>query len=98
MRPSSSLQDLLSRTARTAYSLAGLIGVAALWGWAIGVAVLRDLGADFAPMSAAEAIAFLLLAGSFHASQQEGFRARRTSYAAAAVAAGLAVFSYFLEV
>src|SRR5690349_13357922 len=98
MRAPSSLQHQLFRIARTAYGLAALIGAAALWGWAIGVAALRDLGADFAPMSAAEAIAFLLLGASFYATQQEGYAGRRSAYAAAAVAAALATFAFFLDI
>ncbi|HYC66325.1 MAG TPA: PAS domain-containing protein, partial [Reyranellaceae bacterium] len=98
MRAPSSLQAFLFRIARTAYGLAAVIGAAALWGWAIGVAWLRDLGADFAPMSAAEAVAFLLLGASFHAAHQEGFSYRRSSYSAAAVAAALAIFAFFLDI
>jgi len=77
----------LLRVARVSYGLAALIGALALWGWAIDVAWMRDLGADFAPMSLAEAIAFLLLGASFHASHQEGFSGKRSAYIAAAVAA-----------
>jgi PAS domain S-box-containing protein len=99
MRAPSSLQHRLFRIARTAYGGAALIGAAALWGWAIGVAALRDLGADFAPMSAAEAIAFLLLGASFYAAEEEeGLSGRRSAYTAAAVAAALATFAFFLEI
>jgi PAS domain S-box-containing protein len=95
MRPLATLSPLLSRldrAAQLAYGLAALIAAAALWGWALDVPRLRDLGADFAPMAPAEALAFALLAASFHASHREGYRHRRASYSAAAVAAALGIF------
>jgi PAS domain S-box-containing protein len=58
----------------------------AIWGWAIDVPVLRDLGADFAPMSASAAIAFLLLAVTFLAVERGR---HRSACAAAALAAAL---------
>ena len=83
----------LDRGARLAYSLAGLIGVGAIAGWALGLARLRDLGADFAPMAPAEAIAFVLLATGFHAAHRHDLRQRRTAVLAAAAAGGLALLS-----
>ena len=96
MRPLATLSPLLSkldRAAQLAYGLAALIAAAALWGWALEVPRLRDLGADFAPMAPAEALAFVLLASSFYASHREGYRHRRASYSAAAVAAAIAIFA-----
>src|SRR5688572_19222848 len=95
MRPLVTLSPLLSRldrAAQLAYGLAALIAAATLWGWALDVPRLRDLGADFAPMAPAEALAFALLAASFYASHREGYRHRRASYSAAAVAAAIAIF------
>jgi len=82
----------LGRAALFAYGLAALIATAGLWGWVIDVPRLRDLGADFAPMAPGEALAFLLLASSFCASQRSDYRDRRAAYAAAAVAAAIAIF------
>src|SRR5687768_5010629 len=95
MRPLATLSPFLSRldrAAQLAYGLAALIAAAALWGWVLDVPRLRDLGADFAPMAPAEALAFALLAASFYASHREGYRYRRASYSAAAVAAAIAMF------
>src|SRR5262245_63503658 len=66
----SPLLGKLDRAAQIAYGLAALIATAAVWGWAIDVPRLRDLGADFAPMAPGEALAFLLLASSFHADRK----------------------------
>src|SRR5262245_30324750 len=88
----SPLLGKLDRAAQLAFGLAALIATAAVWGWAIDVPRLRDLGADFAPMAPGEALAFLLLASSFHASQRDGYRNRRTAYGAAAAAAALGLF------
>jgi len=90
----SQLLSKLNRAAHFAYGLAAVIATLALGGWAIGVPRLRDLGADFAPMAPAEALAFLLLAISFYASRRTDYRNRRASYSAAAVAAGIAVFAF----
>jgi len=87
------MTTLLSRLARSAHAAFGAVAALAalaLWGWAIDLPALRDLGADFAPMSAPAALAFLLLAGSFLAAE----RGRRASaYAAAALSALLAVLA-----
>jgi PAS domain S-box-containing protein len=95
MRPlatRSPLLSKLSRAAQLAYGLAALIATAAIWGWAIDLPRLRDLGADFAPMAPGEALAFLLLASSFYASHGDDYRSRRAAYSAAAVAGGIGLF------
>ncbi len=95
MRPLATLSPLLgklSRAAQLAYGLAALIATAAIWGWAIDVPRLRDLGADFAPMAPGEALAFLLLASSFYASHRDDYRSRRAAYSAAAVAGAIGLF------
>src|SRR5688572_11772318 len=97
MRPLATPSRLLSklnRAAQLSYGLAALIATAALWCWAIDVPRLRDLGADFAPMAPAEALAFLLLASSFYASHRDGYRHRRAAYSAAAVTAAIALFAF----
>jgi PAS domain S-box-containing protein len=98
MRPLAKLSPLLSkldRAAQFSYGLAAVIATAALWGWALDVARLRDLGADFAPMAPGEALAFLLLACSFYASKRDDYRSRRAAYSAAAVAAAIGLFAFF---
>ncbi|HYX63689.1 MAG TPA: PAS domain-containing protein, partial [Burkholderiales bacterium] len=86
----SPLVSRLARIARTAYGLVALLGAMALWGWAIDVPVLRDLGADFAPMPPSAALAFVLLAASFFAARD----ARpRSAWAAAAAAGAIALFT-----
>jgi PAS domain S-box-containing protein len=87
----------LRRVAHAAFGLVAALAAMALWGWALNVPWLRDLGADFAPMSAPAALAFLLLAGSFLAAE----RGRRGSAcAAASITAMLALLAlaeeYFL--
>jgi PAS domain S-box-containing protein len=97
MRPLATLSPVLgklNRAAQIAYGLAALIAAAAVWGWAIDVPRLRDLGADFAPMAPGEALAFLLLASSFQASHRDGYRNRLTAYGAAAVAAAIGLFGF----
>jgi hypothetical protein len=78
------LLSRLTRVAHAAFGAVAALAALALWGWAIDVPALRDLGADFAPMSAAAALGFLLLAVSFLASERGRWRS-------AYVAAGLAV-------
>jgi PAS domain S-box-containing protein len=98
MRPLAKLSPprrRLDRAAQLAYGLAAVIATAALWGWAIDVPRLRDLGADFAPMAPGEALAFLLLACSFYAAQRDDYRSRRAAYSASAVAAAVALFGLF---
>jgi PAS domain S-box-containing protein len=82
----------LTRAAQLAYGLAAFIATAAIWGWAIDLPRLRDLGADFAPMAPGEALAFLLLASSFYASHRDDYRSRRAAYSAAAVAGAIGLF------
>jgi PAS domain S-box-containing protein len=95
MGPLATLSPLLGklgRAAQLAYGLAALIATAAIWGWAVDVPRLRDLGADFAPMTPGEALAFLLLASSFYASHRDDYRSRRAAYSAAAVAGAIGLF------
>src|SRR3954468_21777930 len=81
----SQLLPRLARVARIAYGSVAALGAAAIWGWVLGVPWLRDLGADYAAMSPAAALAMLLLATSFFAA--EGGRRRRSVAAAAAAGA-----------
>jgi PAS domain S-box-containing protein len=88
----------LKRVAYGAFGLVAALAAMALWGWAIHVPWLRDLGADFAPMSAPAALAFVLLAASFLAAE----RGRRVSaYIAAGITAALALVAladlYFFD-
>jgi PAS domain S-box-containing protein len=85
MITSQSLVPRLRRAAHAAYGLVALLAALALWGWVLGIPQLRDIGADFAPMSPATALAFLLLAASFHAAQ--GGRPRSSVIAAGAACA-----------
>jgi PAS domain S-box-containing protein len=80
----------LARISRAAYGAVAVLGAAALWGWVLGVPVLRDLGADFAPMSPGEALALVLLAASFFASRTGRPKA---AFAAAGVAGAIAVLT-----
>jgi PAS domain S-box-containing protein len=80
----SPLISRLARVSRTAYGLVALLGALAVWGWAIDVPVLRDLGADFAPMPPSGALAFVLLATSFFAAREGR---SRSAWAAAGLAA-----------
>jgi len=87
----------LTRVAHGAFGLIAALAALALWGWAIGVPRLRDLGADFAPISAGAAIAFLLLAGSFLAAERGRPRSAATASAiAAAMALAALADEYFL--
>jgi PAS domain S-box-containing protein len=83
-----SLQSRLRRGAYAAFAAVAALGAMALWGWAIDVPPLRDLGADFAPMSQAAAIALLLVVTSFLAVERGR---RRSAYTAAGLAAALAL-------
>ena len=87
------LQSRLTRSAQAAFGIVAALAALALWGWAIDVPVLRDLGADFAPMSVAAALAFLLLAGSFLAAE----RGKRASACAAAGLAGLLALAALVD-
>ena len=82
------LMSRMTRSAHIAFGLVAALAALAIWGWAVDVALLRDFGADFAPMSAPAAFAFLLLAGSFLAAE----RGRRASaYFAAGLCGALAL-------
>ena len=80
----SSLLPRLARVSRASYGIVAVLGAASIWGWVLGVPRLRDLGADFAPMSPGAALAFVLLATSFFAAQT----GRGKSAVAAALLAG----------
>ncbi|HEY3075661.1 MAG TPA: ATP-binding protein [Burkholderiales bacterium] len=80
----SSLVPRLVRVSRASYGVVALLGASAIWGWVLGVPFLRDLGADFAPMSPGGALALLLLATSYFAAQA----GRQKSAVAAATLAG----------
>src|SRR3954452_22789872 len=84
----------LARVSRAAYGIVAALGAAAIWGWALGVPWLRDLGADFAPMSPAAALSFVLLATSFFAAERGR---RKGAIVAAALACTIAVLT-LLEV
>ena len=84
----------MQRAALVAWGLVAALGAAAIWGSALGVPRLRDFGADFAPMVPATALAFLLLAAGYLASERG---ARRTAWAASAVVAVLALLGLVEE-
>src|SRR5437763_7478493 len=90
MQSFTSLVARLGRISRAAYGIVAALGALAIWGWALGVPVLRDLGADFAPMSPAAALAFVLLATSFFAAERGR---RKGALAAAALAATIAALT-----
>ena len=90
MQSIASLIPTLARVSRAAFGIVAVLGAAALWGWAIDVPALRDLGADFAPMSPAAALAFVVLAGSFYAARTGR---RRVALAAACLAGGIAALT-----
>jgi len=90
MQSFTSLVPRLARIARVAYGIVATLGALAIWGWALGVPVLRDLGADFAPMSPGAALAFVLLAPSFFAAERGR---RKGAIAAAALAATIAALT-----
>jgi PAS domain S-box-containing protein len=80
----SSLVPRLARVSHASYGVVAVLGASAIWGWVLGVPFLRDLGADFAPMSPGAALAFLLLATSYFAAHA----GRPKSAVAAAIGAG----------
>ena len=86
--PTTKLLSRLTRVAHAAFGAVALLSAMALWGWAIEVPWLRDLGADFAPMSAPGALAYLLIASSFLAAERGR---RRSAYFAASLAALMAL-------
>ena len=81
----------LTRVAHGAYALAAALAAMALWGWALDVAWLRDLGADFAPMSAPAALAFVLLAAGFVAAERGRQRTALATSMVVALVAGAAL-------
>jgi PAS domain S-box-containing protein len=83
------LHSRLGRLARLCYGVVAVIGVVTLWGWVLGVARLRDLGAEFSPMPPGASLAFLLLACSYFAPT------RRLAWSAAGVAAAATLLSFF---
>src|SRR4051812_34401787 len=90
MQSFTSLVPRLARISRAAYGIVAALGALAIWGWALGIPELRDLGADFAPMSPAAALAFVLLATSFFAAQAGR---SKSALCAALVAALIAALS-----
>src|SRR5438874_2487022 len=84
MRTSATLLERLARVSRAAFGIVAALGAAAIWGWVLGVPALRDLGADFAPMSPAAALALVLLATSFFAAERGRPRSARLAAALAA--------------
>src|SRR4051812_20809709 len=80
----------LARSAQVAYGLAAALAALTLWGWALDMPSLRDLGAHFPPMPPAAALGTLLLAGSFLAAERG--RPQR-AYAPAALAALIAALA-----
>src|SRR3989442_10261601 len=85
----SSLVPRLARVSRASYGVVALLGASAIWGWVLGVPFLRDLGADFAPMSPGAALAMLLLATSYFASHADRPRSAAIAAIAAATIAAL---------
>src|SRR5438067_12071386 len=90
MRSSTTLLERLARISRAAFGIVAALGAAAIWGWVIGVPALRDLGADFAPISPAAALALVLLATSFFAVQRGRVKSARV---AAALAAAIGILT-----
>jgi PAS domain S-box-containing protein len=90
MQELTSLVARLARISRAAYGVVAALGALAIWGWALGVPWLRDLGADFAPMSPAAALGFVLLAASYHAAERGR---RKGAIATAALASTIAVLT-----
>jgi PAS domain S-box-containing protein len=85
------LLSRLTRVAYAAYGLAAMLAAMALWGWAIDVRWLRDLGADFAPMPTSAGLAFILLAAGFVAADRGRRRAAVAACALSAMIAGAAL-------
>ncbi|HWV92095.1 MAG TPA: PAS domain S-box protein, partial [Burkholderiales bacterium] len=85
------LLSRLTRVAYAAYGLTAMLAAMALWGWAIDVRWLRDLGADFAPMPTSAGLAFILLAAGFVAADRGRRRAAVAACALSAMIAGAAL-------
>src|SRR5688572_10703780 len=92
------LLSRLTRIAHAAFGVVAALAAAALWGWAIDVPWLRHLGADFAPMSAAAALALLLLAGSFLAAERSRPASAYIAAALAALLGAAALVEHYLGV
>ncbi len=88
LAPTTKSLSRLTRVAHAAFGAVAVLSAMALWGWAIEVPWLRDLGADFAPMSMPGALAYLLIASSFLASERGR---RRSAYFAAGLVAAIAL-------
>lgn len=88
MRSSTTLLERLARISRGAFGIVAALGAAAIWGWVLGVPALRDLGADFAPMSPPAALGLMLLATSFFAVERGRLKSARVA-AALAIAIGV---------
>src|SRR5438067_10897729 len=84
MRTSATLLERLARVSRAAFGVVAALGAAAIWGWVLGVPALRGLGADFALMSPAAALALVLLATSFFAAERGRPKSARLAAALAA--------------
>src|SRR5262245_50538501 len=84
------LRSGLTRAAFVAYGLAAALSAFVLWGWALGIPSLRDLGAHFPPMPPAAAIGMVLLAGAFLGAERGE---RRGPWLAAGLAALIAALS-----
>ncbi|HEX6157763.1 MAG TPA: ATP-binding protein [Burkholderiales bacterium] len=87
----------LTRVAHLAYALTAALAAMALWGWALDIPRLRDLGADFAPMSAPAALAFILLAAGFVAAERGRRGTAVVASALVALIAGAAGIEALLE-
>ena len=78
----------LNRAAHLSYGLVAALAAAALWGWALDVPVLRNLGAGYPAMPPEVALGFLTLAASFLAVERGRTRA---AYLCAALAGLIAL-------
>src|SRR5687768_7147446 len=83
----------LTRVGHAAFGGVSALSAMALWGWAFNLPWLRALGADYAPMSLASALAFLMLAASFLAAE----RGRRVGAIVAAAITGLLAGAALVE-
>jgi PAS domain S-box-containing protein len=83
----------LTRAAHWSFSVVAAIAAITIWGWALGIARLRNLGADLPPMSPGASIALLFIATSFFVSHRRQQGDGVLSYVAAALGALIAVFA-----
>ena len=93
------MPKILLRLTRVAYAAFGRRGARRDGTVGLGrdVPWLRDIGADFAPMSSGAALAFLLLATSFLAAQRGSWRAAAVASTVVALIAGFALSEVFLH-